>query len=277
MPGKHAAMMKIAVGSAAAALLGLFLAMPAPGVLAAASDVRLGTVGCATSPEVVEVKNFGSDPQDLTGWQLLSDGNNPFVLTSAGSIPGGGSIFIESGPTAQATFRWSPSEVFRDNDATDYVRLVDSSGATRGQTACAQAAATATPTPTPAAGGVPNGGGRPAAVPDSALSPAMLIYAGGSVIGAVVGITVTWLSVSFGLDRRRKRRQHAATATDTAVLDAPAEPDQEPAQTPAPVRARHGRRTKAPAQPLLLALVVALAAAILVALLMQAQDSAGRR
>ena len=282
MPGQRHQITKLAAGIAVAVLLTAFIVTPSPGgrgALAAASDVRLASVDCAGSPEVVEVKNFGNEGQDLAGWQLQSDGDAPFQLTQAGIIPAGGSIFIESGTNAQATFTWSQSQVFRDNDASDYARLVDNSGATRGQTACAQAPAAPTPTPapspTPAADGVPNGGGRPG-TPDGLLSPAMFIYAGGSIIGAVVGLSATWLGVSVSLDHRRKRRRGGAPEAESAgrppqALAAPvdstmsAAPDDTPAWRP-----------DVTAQPLLLALIVALVAAILVAL-MQSSDSTRRR
>lgn len=264
--------------------------MPRPGqaaALAAASDVRLANVDCTGNPEVVEVKNFGDEGQDLIGWQIQSDGNAPFDLTPSGTIPAGGSIFIESGAAAQATFRWSQSEIFRDNDPSDYARLMDNMGAPRGQIACAQATATATasPTPavaagtaspTPAAGGVPNGGGPPGP-PDGLLSPAKLIYAGGLIVGAVIGFTVTWLGISFGLDHRRRRRNAAPAARAAGPnLKAQAAPQ------PAMAAAARGDATRAWRQPdpaaqsLLLAIVVALAAAILVALLLQSQHSTTR-
>lgn len=272
---------KRTAGLGAAGLLALAAALVYGGGAAAAvaSDVRLAGVDCAASPEVVEVKNFGNTEQDLTGWKLQSDGNDPFDLAPAGTIPAGGSIFIESGPGAQATFKWSQSQIFRDNDPTDYAKLVDNTGATKGQTACAQATAAPTaaptPTPTPTAGQVPNGGGPPGA-PDGVLTPVTLIYAGGSVIGAVVGLSVTWMGVGLGLEQRRKRRKGAE---EDAEADAPTEAPQEPAPVVvAPARAwRAPGRQAASAQPLLIALVIALGAAVLVALLLQSQDSSGRR
>ncbi len=280
MPAKRVSITKVLASPVGAALLALFIAMPGPtgnGAFAAASDVRLAAVTCAGNPEVVEVKNFGNEGQDLTGWQLQSDGDAPFSLTRAGIIPAGGSIFIESGPNAQSAFRWSQSQVFRDNDPSDFARLVDNTGANRAQTACAQAATspTATPTPTPAAGGVPNGGG-PLEPSGGLLSPAMFIYAGGSIIGAVAGISLAWVGVSLGLERRRRRQSSAQEAE-------PAEFDRRELAVPAALaiattpNGMRARRPEVAAQPLLLALIVALAAAILVALLMPSADSTGRR
>ena len=273
------AITKVSAVPVGAALLGLFIAMPGAtgsGAFAAASDVRLATVDCAGNPELVEVKNFGNEGQDLTGWQLQSDGDAPFSLTQAGVIPAGGSIFIESGPNAQAAFRWSQSQIFRDNDASDFARLVDNTGVNRAQIACAQAASpTATPTPRPAAGGVPNGGGRQG-TSGELLSPAMFIYAGGSIVGAIAGLSLAWMGVSVGLDRR-KRRQNAVRESGLGEPDRPGPADPAGAALAAAPNGTRRRRPEVAAQPLLLALIVALVAAILVALLMPSVDSTRRR
>lgn len=247
---------------------------------AAAPDVRLASVACTSDPEVVEVKNFGDEGQDLTGWQMQSEGDAPFVLTPFGTIPAGGSIFIESGANAQGTFRWSQFEILRDNDPSDYVRLVDNLGATRGEIACAQAVATPTPMPSPtaSAGGVPNGGGPPGQK-TALLSPTDLIYAGGSMMGAVVGLAAAWLGVNMGFGHFRRRRSAAAaneTAGHVRNTQAALLPSAK-VSTAAPGTARAWRQPDTATQPLLLALVVSLGAAILVALMLQSQDSAQRR
>lgn len=286
MLAEHPSGTNLAVATGAFGLLMLFVMMPGPGQaaeLAAASDVRLANVDCTGNPEVVEVKNFGDEGQDLIGWQIQSDGNAPFDLTPSGTIAASASIFIESGAAAQATFSWSQSEIFRDNDPSDYARLMDNTPAPRGQIACAQAAATATasPTPTgagtasptPAAGGVPNGGGPPGP-PAGTLSPAKMIYAGGSIVGAVIGFTVTWLGISFGLDHRRRRRNAAPAAGPNLKAQAAPQPAMGAAATGDATRA--WRQPDPAAHSLLLAIVVALAAAILVALLLQSQHSTTR-
>jgi len=245
---------------------------------AAAGDVKLAGVDCAASPEVVEIKNFGTDEQDLAGWSLRSDPGETFDLTPVGTLPAGGSVFIESGPGAQATFTWSQSQVFRDNDPADYARLVDNAGQTKGEIACAQATAAPTaspaPTATPAPGLIPNGGGPPG-TPDELLSPLTLIYAGGSVIGAMAGLAVTWMGIGLGLEQRRKRRSASQEAPEASAPVAPAVTP--PAPPVAAPRATRGRGRRASAQPLLLALVVALAAAVLVAFLLQSEAASKRR
>ncbi|HSP54262.1 MAG TPA: lamin tail domain-containing protein [Dehalococcoidia bacterium] len=258
------------------------LAFSAASASAAASDVRLAGVNCAASPEVVEIKNYGDQEQDLTGRKLESDGNDPFSLSAAGTIPAGASIFVESGPGAQAAFTWSQSQIFRDNDPTDYARLVDNTGVTKSQAACAQATAaptappTAAPTSTKPAGQVPNGGGPPG-TPDHLVSPLTLIYLGGSAMAAVAGAALSWMGIGAGLERRRKRRAGAdAEASDVAVPEPTVvEVSLTPIQPQAKPR-REGQHEFS-SQPLLLALIVALAAAILVALLTQAGEGPKRR
>lgn len=239
----------------------------------AAADVRLGDVTCSGAPEVVEVRNFGDEGQDLTGWQLQSDGDAPFDLTPSGTIPANGSIFIESGPAARGTFQWSQSEVLRDNDPSDYARLVDSAGSIRGQVACAEGGVAATPTPTPvvaaatatpAADGIPQGGGPPVPT-EGVLSPALMIYVGGSLVGAVLGLGSAWLGISLTADRIRRRSRPEASAP------APEPPAADPRIS---VRPAEGvvRDEQQAARPLLLAIIVALLGAILVAMLVQSQD-----
>jgi hypothetical protein len=243
-------------------------------VKAAASDVRVAGADCAATPEVVEVKNFGDQDQSLAGWKLLSDGDQPFDLTPAGTIPAGASIFIESGPGAQASLKWSTSQVLRDNDPADYARLVDDAGVSKGQVACAQATpvptAAPTPTATPAAGQVPNGGGPPGA-PDQLLSPVTLIYAGGSMLGALAGISVAWMGVGLGLEQRRKRRKDFEPEIDPEPPTASAPEAAQMIASPQVTALRD--RPSVMREPLLMAIVVALVAAVLVALLLQSQDS----
>jgi len=281
MPTNHAFRTPVAAALSALALLVGFVAVAESGqaAVAAASDVRLAGADCSGDPEVIEVKNFGDEGHDLSGWHLQSESDAPFDLTPFGTLPAGGSIFVESGPNAQATFRWSQSEILRDNDPSDYVRLVDNLGATRGEIACGQAVATPTPTPTPtaSAGGVPNGGGPPAEG-IGVLSPAELIYAGGSMVGAVVGLAFAWLGINVGLGRCRRRSAAAAVeAAGHGGSTLAAAPQPATAPTAASEAARTWSQPDTATQPLLMALVVALGAAILVALMLQSQNSTRRR
>ncbi len=175
---------------AVAATVGIALALAVVSFAAAqgGSDVQVSQLDCTGDPEIVVLTNSGDAAQDLTGWELLSDPEattEPFDLSALGSLLAGGSVSIQSGPSSSGVFSWGTDEVFRDNDSTDYVKLVDKSGAiavTVDQVNCPGAAATPTPAPTPA-GEVPNGGGPPPPSADM-LSPGMMILIGGSLAAA---------------------------------------------------------------------------------------------
>ena len=131
---------------AVAAILGFAFALAALSSAAAQGgpDVQISKLECIDSPdaagiqELVVVTNQGGAPQSLTGWELRSDpeANEMFDLSVVGSLLPGGSVSIQSGPSASGVFIWSTSEVFRDNDPPDYVKLVDNTGATVQQVNC---------------------------------------------------------------------------------------------------------------------------------------------
>jgi hypothetical protein len=244
---------------------------------ATVAELKIADLDCNGSPEVVEIENEGPDPQDLAGWKLLSNpaATESFDLTQIGSLPAGSSVFIESGPSAEATFKWSSSQVFRDNDPSDFVRLVDETGQTRDQAACSAQATTSpspspsqslvpTPTPTTApAVNVPNGGGPPGDVAGIPSSPLAAIVAG----GALLGIGATVLSTAWlGASTRSRRRGEPADAGERALTP----PSIHVPITRAPEAALDASR------PLLLTLVVAIAAAIVVFLLFQHSDARNR-
>jgi hypothetical protein len=104
----------------------------------------------------------------------------------------------------------------------------------------------------------------------------MFIYAGGSIVGAIAGLSLAWMGVSVGLDRRR-RRQNAVRESDLGEPDRPGPAVPVAAALAAAPNGTQARRPEVAAQPLLLALIVALVAAILVALLMPSADSTRRR
>ncbi len=171
---------------AVAATLGFAFALAVVSLAAAQGpDVQISQLDCTGDPEVVVVTNQGDAAQDMTGWKLQSDpeASESFDLRVFCSLLAGGSISIQSGPSSSGVFSWGIDAVFRDNDATDYVKLVDASGATVQQVNCAgEAAPTPTPEPSPPAV-VPNGGGPPPPSADM-LSPGMMILIGGSLAAA---------------------------------------------------------------------------------------------
>jgi hypothetical protein len=172
-------------------------------------DVRIEELQCNASPEVVTISNAGSNAQDLTGWTLRSDpiGTEVFDLSALGTIGPGVSVFVQAGPTAEGTFVWSESFVFRDSDANDFARIVDanenvvhevkcqagspaaSPTRTVAPTAAPTTAPTAAQTPTAApADGVPIGGGPPGA--DSWRPAGLLFVAGVWLLAATLGALV---------------------------------------------------------------------------------------
>lgn len=116
---------------ALAAILGIVFALAAVSFATAQGpDVKISQpiFDCIGSPdEIVVVTNEGDEAQDMTGWELRRDpeASEVFDLSVLGSLLADASVSIKSGPSASGAFIWSTNEVFRDNDSTDYVRLVD--------------------------------------------------------------------------------------------------------------------------------------------------------
>src|SRR3989337_1914775 len=126
--------LRLAVGSLPAGSFGIGLAS-----LSAAQtpDIRIAELQCTGDPEVVAVENRGDQAQELAGWTLQSDpASEVFDLSVLGGLQPGASIFIQAGPSATGVFKWGTALVFRDDDPTDYVRIVDNNGATVDQVNC---------------------------------------------------------------------------------------------------------------------------------------------
>jgi len=173
--------MRLAFGFLLAVAFGIGFASLAG---AAAPSIRIAELKCTGDPELVSIENAGDSAQQLAGWQLQSDpATEAFDLSVLGSLQPGASIFIQAGPAATGVFKWATSFVLRDDDATDYVRIVDNNGNTVDQANCGAATPAApSPTPTPP-NGVPNGGGAPP-LPDGPLTPVMLIATGFALAAA---------------------------------------------------------------------------------------------
>jgi len=167
--------MRLAVGSLLAVAFGIGFASLSS---AQAPDVRIAELKCNGDPELVAIENAGDAAQQLAGWKLQSDpASEVFDLSVLGGLQSGVSIFIQAGPAATGVFKWGTEFVFRDDDPTDYVRIVDNNGATVDQVNCGGATPAApSPTATPA-NGVPNGGGAPP-LPDGPLTPVTLVVVG---------------------------------------------------------------------------------------------------
>jgi hypothetical protein len=172
-------------------------------------DIQIAVLDCNGDPEVVLIKNLGVAAQPLDGWQLQSDppDSEVFDLTVLGGLGPWAAASIQSGPSASGIFIWGLEFVFRDDDPTDYARIVDDTGSVVHQVECAGAATpepqptpspepTPTPSPEPSpAADVPNGGGPPP-LADNALSDATMIFLGGLVSAAgVVTVALSWLGL----------------------------------------------------------------------------------
>ncbi|KKL68224.1 hypothetical protein LCGC14_2127110, partial [marine sediment metagenome] len=147
--------------------LAIALALAAvPPAGAQGPDVQIAQLSCSGDPELVVIENFGDTAQTLAGWELQSDppDSETFDLAVLGSLAPGASISIQSGPSAGGVFKWGLEFIYRDDDPTDYARIVDDTGAIIHQVNCAEATPTPSPTPSPEpspVGEVPNGGGAP--------------------------------------------------------------------------------------------------------------------
>ncbi len=191
-------MIKLAVGAALAFVYALAAVATAG---AQGSDIRISELDCDSDPELVVIDNRGDADQALAGWKLLSDHpqTEVFELSGMGELRAGASSFIQIGPSASGIFQWGTEFVFRNDDPTDYVRIVDDTGAIIDQVNCGdETAPTPTPSPTPTAepsppSDVPNGGGMPP-VSGGVLSPLIMVLSGGSIFAAgLAAITLPWL------------------------------------------------------------------------------------
>jgi lamin tail-like protein len=230
----------------------------------AQADVEIGSLDCSSDPEIVELRNAGDEAQDMTGWTLISDPveSESFDLTLLESLAPGSSVFIESGPDAQATFIWSTEELFRDGDGSDFARLLDDTGTLLSDEACEATQTTSTPSPGPTpvvqpataspgpASGVPDGGGAPDLANDGVTS-LMAMFAGATLtgVGALL-LAGFWLGSSLAPGKR-----NIAT-----VYEIPPPP-------PPSIRKRSSGRPQSSSQALSIALVMTICGAILVALL----------
>lgn len=183
----------LALGSALAIA---FAVVAVSSVSGQGPDVQITELDCTSDPEVVVIENRGEAAQALAGWRLESDPTDSEVydLSVRGDLVAGASIRIQSGPSASGVFlqfNWGQEFVFRDNDPTDFARIVDDTGAVVDQVDCGGGVApqpTPTPTPTPSpepspAGDVPNGGGPPPPSGDGLLA-AMIVLVGGAIAAA---------------------------------------------------------------------------------------------
>ena len=229
---RHAGAMALLIPTLAVVIaLSVVLSVTARSTAAQGVNVQFTELDCDSDPEVIVISNQGTQPVEMTGWNLQSDppAEESLPLMSLGFLSPGESILVESGPASAAAFTWSRDFVFRNNDPTDFAQLASDAGdvlikvncgsvgqATAAPTSTAATPA-ATPTPTPAVLGssaVPTGGGSPVAgVP--LVPPAALIAAGSALLAsglAAVAIPLPW----------RRRRIEEVPVELTLSLEPPA-------------------------------------------------------
>ena len=177
-----------ALVSALAIALALAAVSPAG---AQGPDVQIAELTCSGDPELVVIENFGDATQTLIGWELQSDppDSQTFDLRDLGTrLAPGASISIQSGPSAGGVFKFGLEFIYRDDDPTDYARIVNDTGAIVHQVNCAEAPPSPTPSPEPSpAVEVPNGGGAPP-ITGGSSSAVMILLVGGSL--AVAGLAM---------------------------------------------------------------------------------------
>jgi len=159
----------------------------------------------------------------MTGLNLQSvpTTSESLPLQQFGSLSADETITVQSGPKAEGSFVWSHTEVFRDNDPSDFAQLASDAGQVLVRVNCAEAVqqsgtptATTRPAATPTAlaataspaaiGPVsaPNGGGPPDVA--NSISPLLLIVFGSGLSTAGLG--------SFALSFRGRRSSPSVLA-----------------------------------------------------------------
>jgi hypothetical protein len=215
-------MIKLAVGS----ILAMAFTLAAVSIARAQGpDVQIVQLGCNTDPELVVIENLGDAPQALAGWELRSDppDSEVYDLAALGSLEPGASIFIRSGPSASGVFKWGLEFVFRDDDPTDYARIIDDTGAVVHQVNCGEVAPEPSPTSSPEPSPVdevPNGGGPPPPPGDALLAATMVLVGGSMAAAGVVTGALSWL--------RLRSSPVACTTATLAPRQAVARPHAQP-------------------------------------------------
>lgn len=188
-------------------------------------DVRIVGLDCNSNPEVVEVKNFGTAPQDLTNWVLRSDPVTAEVFNldvieipsfEPGILGPDRDFTVEAGSRARATdptqrrWQWSTTSIFRTGDVSDFVQIVDLSTGFPNiidQVHCTEVLATPTPTPTtgttptPTTGTTPTADASPTPTPLGAVQPpaGSLPPTGDSIpVQGDSGSMLRWVFVGLG-------------------------------------------------------------------------------
>jgi hypothetical protein len=216
------------------ALLAASVAFGGISIVRAQSDVQIIMLLCTGDPEMVVIKNNGGAAQDMAGWTLRNGLEAPheFDLSAVVTLAAGQTILVESGPSASASppisYFWTSDFVFRDNDTSDYARiLINAQGQEVSQRYCTlPGTPTATPTPTPTPSTTPSptdtaGTATATPTPTATATPTGTVTATPAGTGTATA-TVTTTTTP------------AVTETPTPTPVATATPSPTPTKTPTP-------------------------------------------
>lgn len=104
-----------------------------------APNIHIIETSCKTRPEWVAIKNDGVADQDMTGWQLHDERDNPvpFVFPDGFSLPVGYEVRVWSygtGPGFEFNLDWTNRAVW--NNDRDVIFLRDKSGRLIAERSC---------------------------------------------------------------------------------------------------------------------------------------------
>jgi hypothetical protein len=190
---RHVAVIRFSLGLIVVLGALMLLSLAQSNSAAQEVDVEISELDCNGDPEMVTVTNRGTTPIDMTGWNLQSDPttSESLALQQFGSLAAGETLTAQAGPSAEGPFVWTTTEVFRDNDASDFAQLASDAGEVLLKVNCqaaAQPTASPTASATPAAAAAtaspaalaaaeaPTAGGPPAVA--TSITPFLLIAIG---------------------------------------------------------------------------------------------------
>lgn len=270
-----ASLLSLCAVLAAVLAVGRFATFDSPPAGAQGVNVAITELSCDANPEMVVITNQGTEAIPMTGWNLQSDppAQESLPLSSLGSLPGGASLAVESGPASEAAFVWSREFIFRDKDPTDFAQLASDAGDVLLKVNCgsvtsqgtATPAATASPatspSPSPTVLGssvVPVSGGPATVAP--LIPPAALIAAGSALLfSGIATFALPW-------PRRRRKVENAGIVEveEEALIEVPS-----PRETPAFPRPDVVQQEPNPSRQYLFLAAVVLAVITLLVFLLQ--------
>ena len=98
---------------------------PSPPSSTSHLSVKIISISCSSKPEVVEIKNTGSQILNLTGWSLVDEGDKNKMLFRTGfTLPGGLTLTVVAGTSGEEsgnTLYWSGRNVLNNDGDTAFL------------------------------------------------------------------------------------------------------------------------------------------------------------